>query len=173
MQGLRDFFAGFSDLFAAGGVLWFLFLLAVFLWTLIVERYWYFYFSYPAAQEIALRRWKRYAGSDIRTARRARRQIVEEVFAETHRSVDFIQTLVTVILLLGLFASVGGLMRVLDAVPVGGPAGQLLLARGIAAAAVPGIAAGSLVLVALFFTRALQDRADVETRLFADRLRRG
>jgi hypothetical protein len=27
--------------------------------------------------------------------------------------------------------------------------------------------------VALFFTRALHDRADVETRLFADRLRRG
>ena len=173
MQGLQDFFAGFSDLFAAGGVLWFLFLLAVFLWTLIIERYWYFYFAYPAAQEIALRRWNRYAKSDLRTARRARRQIVEEVFAETHRSVNFIQTLVMVILLLGLFASVGGLMHVLDAVPVGGPAGQLLLARGIATAAVPGIAAGSLVLVALFFTRALRDRADVETRLFADRLRRG
>ena len=170
---MQGFFAGFSDLFAAGGVLWLLFLLAVFLWTLIVERYWYFYFSYPAAQEIALRRWNRYAKSDIRTARRARRQIVEEVFSETHRSVGFIQTLVTVILLLGLFASVGGLMRVLDAVPVGGPAGQLLLARGIAAAAIPAIAAGCLVLVALFFTRALSERADVETRLFADKLRRG
>jgi biopolymer transport protein ExbB len=170
---MQDFLAGFSDLFAAGGVLWLLFLLAVFLWTLIVERYWYFYFSFPGAQEIALRRWNRYAKSDIRTARRARRQIVEEVFAETHRSVEFIQTLVLVILLLGLFASVGGLMRALDAVPVGGVAGQQLLARGIAAAAIPGIAAGSLVLVALFFTRALRDRADVETRLFADRLRRG
>lgn len=173
MQALRDFFAGFGDLFAAGDVIWVLFLLAVFLWTLIIERYWYFYFSFPGAQEIALRRWSRYTKADLRTARRARRQIVEEVFSETHRSIGFIQTLVTVILLLGLFDSVTGLMSVLYAMPVGGIAGQQLMARGIAAAAVPVIASGSLVLVALFFTRALRDRADVETRLFADRLRRG
>lgn len=173
MRGLQDFFASFSDLFAAGGVLWVLFLLAVFLWTLIIERYWYFFFAFPAAQEIALRRWKRYANADMRTVRRARRQIVEEVFAETHRSVNLIQTLVLVILLLGLLASVGGLMRVLEGLPLGGAAGQRLMASSIAAASIPAIAAGSLVLVALFFTRALSDKADVETRLFADRLRRG
>lgn len=167
------FFSGFADLFAAGGVLWLLFLLAVLLWTLIVERYWYFYFDFPAAQEIALRRWKRHAGGDIKSARRARGQIVADVFAETHRSVSFIETLIVVILLLGLYASVGGLMRVLDAFPVGGVAGQQLVARGIAAAAVPAIASGALVVAALFFNRALRDRADVETRLLADRLRRG
>ncbi|HEU5399312.1 MAG TPA: MotA/TolQ/ExbB proton channel family protein [Gammaproteobacteria bacterium] len=167
------FFSGFGDLFAAGGVLWLLFLLAVLLWTLIVERYWYFYFDFPAAQEIALRRWKRYVSGDIKSARRARSQIVADVFAETHRSVSFIETLIVVILLLGLYASVGGLMRVLDAFPLGGAAGQQLVARGIAAAAVPAIASGALVVAALFFNRALRDRADVETRLLADRLRRG
>jgi len=172
MQALRDFFAGFGGLFAAGGAIWALSLLAVFLWTLIIERYWYFSFAFPGAQEIALRRWNRYAKADLRTVRRARRHIVEEVFAETHRSIGFIQTLVVVILLVGMFDSLGGLMGVLYAMPIGGMAGQELMARGIAAAAVPAIASGSLVLVALFFTRALRDRADVETRLFADRLRR-
>lgn len=167
------FFSGFGDLFAAGGVLWLLLLLAVLLWTLIVERYWYFYFDYPSAQEIALRRWKRYASGDIKSARRARGQIVADVFAETHRSVSFIETLIVVILLLGLYASLGGLMRVLDAFPVGGVAGQQLVAHGIVAAAVPAVASGALVVAALFFNRALRDRADVETRLLADRLRRG
>jgi|SRR5579859_6132910 len=173
MQALQDLFSGFTGLFAAGGILWLLLALAVTLWTLIAERYWYFLFIYPQAQEIALRRWKRYANAEMRAVRRARKQIVASVFAETHRSVDFIQSLVGVMFLLGLFGSVGGVMRVLDAVSLGGAAGQLRVADGIIRAAVPLLAAGALVLAALFFTRALRDRADRETRLLADRLRRG
>ena len=173
MQGLSDLFSGFAALFAAGGVLWLLLLLAVALWSLIAERYWYFFFVYPQAQEIALRRWKRYEKADLRTVRRARSQIIGSVFAETHRSVNFIQSLVGVMFLLGLFGSVGGVMRVLDAESLGGAAGQLRVADGLVRAAVPILASGSLVLVALFFTRALSDRADRETRLLADRLRRG
>ncbi|HEX7965492.1 MAG TPA: MotA/TolQ/ExbB proton channel family protein [Gammaproteobacteria bacterium] len=173
MQALRDFLSGFAGLFAAGGILWLLLLLAVALWTLIVERYWYFFFVYPQAQEIALRRWKRYSGADLKSARRARKQIVASVFGETHRSVNFIQSLVAVMFLLGLFGSVGGLMRVLDAQTLGGAAGQQRVASALIGAAVPVLAAGALVLVALFFTRALRDRADRETRLLADKLRRG
>jgi hypothetical protein len=74
---------------------------------------------------------------------------------------------------LGVFGSVGGVMKVLDAESLGGAAGQQRVAGGIVSAAVPILAAGALVLVALFFTRALRDRADRETRLLADRLRRG
>jgi biopolymer transport protein ExbB len=173
MQALADFFSGFGSLFAAGVTMWLLVLLAVTLWSLIAERYWYFYFVFPQSQEIALRRWKRYANAERGLASRARRQIVENVFADTHRSVSLIRSLVTVILLLGLTGSVSGLMRVLDASTLGGAMGQQLMARGIAATAVPTIAAGALVLLALFFTRALGDRADAETRLLADRLRRG
>jgi biopolymer transport protein ExbB len=173
MQALQDLFGGLGGLFAAGGVVWLLLLLAVALWTLIAERYWYFLFVYPAAQEIALRRWKRYEKAELRAVRRARGQIVASVFAETHRSVDFIQSLVWVMFLLGVFGSVGGVMRVLEAESLGGAAGQLRVAGGIVGAAVPLLAAGALVLVALFFTRALSDRADRETRLLADKLRRG
>ena len=72
MQALLDLFSGFTSLFAAGGVVWLLLFLAVALWTLIAERYWYFLFVYPAVQEIALRRWKRYANAELRAARRAR-----------------------------------------------------------------------------------------------------
>ena len=173
MQFLRDFFTGIGGLFAAGGTTWLLILLAVALWSLIAERYWYFYFIYPEVQEIALRRWKRYATAERSAVRRARSQIVEGIFAETHRSVNLIRSLVGVILLLGLAGSVRGVMRVLQAWPLGGSLGQQLVARGIAAAAVPAIVAGGLVLLSLFFTRALADRADTETRLLADRLRRG
>jgi len=173
MQALADFFGGIGELFATGASLWLLLLLAVALWSLIAERYWYFYFVFPEAQEIALRRWKRYVNAEHGLARRARGQIVEGVFAETHRSVSLIRALVPVILLLGLLGSVGGLMRALYAYPLGGALGRQLLARGIEAAAVPAVAAGAMVLLAFFFTRALGDRADAETRLLADRLRRG
>ena len=173
MQGLQDLFSGFASLFAAGGVLWLLLLLAVALWTLIAERYWYFLFVYPEVQEIALRRWKRYEKAEMRAVRRARQQIVGSVFAETHRSVNFIQSLVTVMFLLGLVGSLSGVMNVLNAASLGGAAGQQRFADGMITAGVPLLAAGSLVLVALFFTRALRDRADRETRLLADRLRRG
>jgi biopolymer transport protein ExbB/TolQ len=78
-----------------------------------------------------------------------------------------------VILLTGLLGAVSGIMRVLQALPLGGFAAQVLIERGIAAAALPAAAAGAVVLVTLFFSRALEERAVVEARLLADRLRRG
>jgi biopolymer transport protein ExbB len=173
MQGLLDFFAGFGSLFSTGGLFWLLFLLAVFLWTLIIERFWYFYVVHPQVVEVAMRRWKRWATMEPKVARRARRQILAGVAAETHRAVSLIDSLVLVILLTGALAGVSGTIRVLRSLSLGGAAGEQLFARGLEGAAVPAITAGAVVLVALFVTKLLRDRADTETRLLADRLRRG
>jgi len=173
MQSLLDFFAGFGSLFSTGGLFWLLLLLAVFLWTLIIERFWYFYVVHPQVVEVSLRRWKRWSGAEPRVARRARRQIMANVAAETHRAVSLIDSLVLVVLLSGALAGVSGTMRVLESVSLPGAAGERLFARGLEQAAIPAITAGAVVLVALFVTKLLRDRADAETRLLADRLRRG
>lgn len=173
MQGLLDFFAGFGSLFSTGFLFWLLFLLAVLLWTLIIERFWYFFVVHPQVVEVAMRRWKRWSAMDPKVARRARRQIVAGVSAETHRAVSFIDSLVVVILLMGLLAAVSGSIRVLQAVSFNGAAGEQLFARGLERAAIPAITAGVVVVVALFVTKLLRDRAETETRLLADRLRRG
>jgi biopolymer transport protein ExbB len=172
MQSLRDFLSGFAGLLGASGVLWLLFLLGVLLWALIFERYWYFYLVHPQVLEIAQRRWKRWADSELRVRRRARQQILISVMAQMDRAVKLISSLIVVILLLGLLGSVGGMMAVLDALPVGGAAGEQLVARAIAAAAVPIAVAGAVVVAALFFSRSLRDRSEVEIRLLNDRLRR-
>jgi len=173
MQFLTDIVTGFGSLFAAGGALWFVFLTAVLLWALVIERYWYFAAVHPEAVEIALRRWKRWAGAEPRLARRMRRHIVAGVAAQARRSINLIHSLLAVVLLTGLLGAVSGVMRVLQALPLGGFAAQVLIERGIAAAAVPAVTAGAVVLVTLFFSRPLEERAGVEARLLADRLRRG
>lgn len=165
--------AGFGGLFAAGGALWFVFLTAVLLWALVIERYWYFAAVHPQVVEIASRRWKRWAGAEPRLAQRMRRHIVAGVEAQARQSVSLINSLLAVLLLTGLLGAVSGVMRVLQALPLGGFAAQVLIERGIAAAAVPAVAAGAVVLVTLFFSRTLEGRAVVEARLLADRLRRG
>ena len=173
MDSLREFLAGFGGLFASGGALWFVFLASILLWALVIERYWYFSIVHPEAVEIALRRWNRWAGAEPRVARRMRRLIVSAVAARARQSVSLIHSLLLVILLTGVLGAVGGVMRVLQALSLGGPAGQVLIERGIAAAAVPVVAAGAVALVTLFFSRGLEERALVEARLLADRLRRG
>jgi biopolymer transport protein ExbB len=172
MDFLRELLAGFGGLFATGGALWFVFLTAVLLWALVIERYWYFSFVHPEAVEIALRRWKRWAGAEPRIARRMRRLIVSTVATRARQSVSLIRSLLAVTLLTGVLGAVGGVMRVLQAMSLGGPAGQVLIERGIAAAAVPAVAAGTVALVTLFFSRGLEERAVLEARLLADRLRR-
>lgn len=173
MSALTDFFGGFGSLFSTGGLFWLLFLLAVFLWTLIIERFWYFYVVHPQVVEVAMRRWKRWSAAQSAGARRARRQIVASVSAETHRAIGLIDSLVRVILLTGLLAAVSGVIRVLQSLSSPGAAGEQLFATGLERAAIPAITAGAVVLVALFVTKLLRDRADNETRLLADRLRRG
>ncbi|HEV2212020.1 MAG TPA: MotA/TolQ/ExbB proton channel family protein [Gammaproteobacteria bacterium] len=173
MSALRDFFGGFGDLFSTGALFWLLFLLAVFLWALIIERFWYFYGVHPGVVEVAMRRWKRWSGAKSALAQRARLQILANVSAETHRAISLIDNLVWVIMLTGLLAGVSGVMRVLQSLSSPGAAGEQLFAAGLDRAVIPAITAGAVVLVALFVTKLLRDRADNETRLLADRLRRG
>lgn len=174
MSGLFALYDGFVRLFSGGAlVLTLIFLLAAALWTLIIERYWYFLFVHPDVLENALQIWNRRANGPVHLARRARRQILTDVSAQMSRYVTLIQSLVAVIFLLGLLGSVGGMIKVLDALTVSGDASTLALSRAIGTAAIPVVTALAVVITGVMFGQELRQRVIRETRLLRDKLRRG
>ncbi|HET7921325.1 MAG TPA: MotA/TolQ/ExbB proton channel family protein [Gammaproteobacteria bacterium] len=174
MQWLLDIYDGFARLFGTGAlVLTLIFVLAAALWTLIIERYWYFLFVHPDVLERVLAVWQRRASAPGFHLHRARHRVLSDVGVEMARSITLIRSLLTVILLLGLLGSLGGMMQVLDAMVLQGGAGTHELARGITAAAIPLVTALAVVVTGVLFSQELTQRVLRETRLLRDQLRRG
>lgn len=173
MSWLFELYDGFVRLFSGGTVvLTLIFILAATLWGLIIERYWYFLFVHPDVIENALRIWKRRAGGPLFVARRARHHLLMDVGARMSRFVTLIRSLLSVILLLGLVGSVGGLIQVLGAMTLEGSAGTNALSHAIAAAAIPIVTALAVALTGIAFSVELTQRVTRESRLLRDQLRR-
>lgn len=174
MSWLFGLYDGFVRLFSGGAVvLTLIFLLAVILWALIIERYWYFLFIHPDVLDNSLQIWSRRANGPAHLARRTRRQILTDVGGQMSRYVTLIQSLVVVIFLLGLLGSVGGMMKVLDALTESGDATTLALSRAIGSAAIPVVTGLAVVVTGVLFGQELKQRVIRETRLLRDKLRRG
>lgn len=170
MLWLEDFYAGLARLFGGSPSVWLIFLLAIAMWALVVERYWYFFLAHEDAASALQSRWRRWATTP-RLARRARRRLIRAAEADLHRAVDLIRHFIAVIFLLGLLGSVTGIMQVLNALSLDS-GGIHALARGIVAASLPAVVALAVVATGVYFGHALAERAATETQLLRDQLRR-
>ena len=74
---LREFFE------AGGPVLWGILLVTMIMWTLIIERFWYFRNLMPALSNKALNQWNDISNKGDWFSMRIRDQIISEVSAET------------------------------------------------------------------------------------------
>ena len=74
---LREFFE------AGGPVLWGILLVTMIMWTLIIERFWYFKNLMPSLTSDALNQWSVVSNKGDWYSMRIRDQIISEVSAET------------------------------------------------------------------------------------------
>lgn len=173
MSWLFGVYDGFVRLFSGGAfVLTLIFVLAAVLWSLLIERYWYFFFMHSDVLENTLSIWNRRASGPAFVARHARQHILTDAKAQMAHSVTMIHSLLVVIFLLGLLGSVSGLIQVLDGLTLSGSAGTHVLAHAIAAACIPIVTALAVVITGVFFSQELAQRVTRELRLLRDQLRR-
>ncbi len=72
-----DFFIAIRDFFERGGdVLWAIFFITILMWTLIIERIWFFYGVLPEKMQEAEDFWERRDDRTSWFARRVRDQII-------------------------------------------------------------------------------------------------
>ena len=166
-----DFFIAIRDFFERGGdVLWAIFFATILMWTLIIERIWFFYGVLPEKMREAVDFWERRDDTSSWYARRVRDQIISEVALEAHRFILVIKTLMAVLPLLGLLGTVTGMIEVFDVMAVAGTGNARLMAGGVSKATIPTMSGLVAALSGLYLASYLEHTADEKVAVLEDHL---
>ncbi len=164
LEAVRDF------LEAGGPVLVVILGVALVMWTLIIERYWFLRLTWPRLMRRVLAQWSARADRHSWHAHRIREALVSELALQLHRGLYLLRALVAVCPLLGLLGTVFGMVQVFETMAVSGSGNPRLMASGISMATIPTMAGMVVALSGLYFSARLRFHAEFYTQLAADRL---
>ena len=103
-----------------GGVLNFIGLVTIVMWTLMLERFWFFYRVFPGVAEEVQKRWRDRDDHSSWDAHQIRRLLVSELRMQLEDGLAYIRVLVALCPLLGLLGTVTGMIEVFDVMAVAG-----------------------------------------------------
>jgi biopolymer transport protein ExbB len=127
----------YQTLVGQGGVFVFwIFLCGVLLWTLSLERAWYFNKRLPKQVEQALASWRARAERKSWCALQVRRRMISQLTADMTRNFPLLRVLVPLSPLLGLIGTVAGMLEVFDSMSLHGSADATAMASGVSQAMV-------------------------------------
>lgn len=161
---IRSFFE------AGGNVLWGIFGATMLMWTLIIERIWYFRRKLPEQMRAAHQEWVLIPDRTTWTAQQIRRQLISEVSLSARHNVGTIQVLMAILPLLGLLGTVTGMIQVFNVMAIAGTSNARLMAGGVSAATIPTMAGLVAALSGLYLAVYLKRSADKASHIVADLL---
>jgi biopolymer transport protein ExbB len=160
-----------ADLVSLGGpfVVW-IFLCGLLMWTLVIERTWYFNRILPRHAAETLAAWR--ARSDHRSwcARQIRRAMISRVNTAMTANQLMLRTLVPMAPLLGLIGTVSGMLEVFDSMALRGSADARAMASGVSEAMICTLSGLAVSITGLYPNYYFQTRTRLETELLADKL---
>ena len=159
------------DFMETGGDVLILIALTLFLmWTLILERTWYYRVTHPEDRERVLSKWNARDDHSSWNAHQVRRLLVSEVQARLDSGLYMIKTLVALCPLLGLLGTVTGMIEVFDVMAISGSGNARAMASGVSKATIPTMAGMVAALSGLIFSVQLDRFARDEGERVADSL---
>ena len=159
---IRSFFE------AGGDVLWAIFAATIIMWTLIIERLWFFRASMPRHIEAAYREWVERPERSTWISRQIRRQLISEISIAAHHNIGTIHVLMAILPLLGLLGTVTGMIQVFNVMAIAGTSNARLMAGGVSAATLPTMAGLVASLSGLYLAVFLKRRADLARQAITD-----
>jgi len=164
-------FEAVSDFINRGGdVLMMIFAVTLAMWTMILERQYFFRFVYPAEAKVVLERWRSRNDQFSWRAHRIRELWISESSVDLNRSISLINTLVALCPLLGLLGTVTGMIEVFDVMATAGNSNARAMAAGVSKATIPTMAGMVAALSGLYFSVQLQKFAKEESGKLADKM---
>ena len=160
---------GFFEL--GGPVLYAIFAVTVVMWSLIVERLWYFSRVLPQEMHSTQLIWSTGRRDGSWSASSVRRLILSEVGLNAERNLRLIQTLMQILPLLGLLGTVWGMVQVFETLTAFGTGNARLMASGVSQATIPTMAGLVAALSGLYFSVWLKQRAQRKMEELEDGLR--
>ena len=161
---IRDFFE------AGGPVLWGILLVTTIMWTLIIERFWFFQYLLPVRRHQAITEWEAINNKGDWFSRRIRDQIISQVSVDTKKFLLTIETMMQILPLLGLLGTVVGMIKVFDVMTFFGTGNARLMASGVSQATIPTMAGLVAAISGLYIANLLKRKADEEVSRVADQL---
>ncbi len=149
--GLREF------LELGGPVMGLILVLSFFLWTLIVERIWYFGFAVKADHDDLQTQWSQRKDYTSWTARRIREAFISKMRVRCFESLGIIKALVAITPLMGLLGTVTGMIEVFDVLAITGASNARAMAAGVSRAILPTMA-GMVVALSGIYAAATIER---------------
>ena len=140
------------------------------MWTLILERFWYFRIGHPLERKRVERAWKRRQDHATWHAHQIRRLLVSQVRVQLNSNLGMIRTLVARCPMLGLLGTVTGMIEVFDVMAVAGSGNARGMASGVSKATLPTMAGMVAALSGMLFSIQLDRFANNETDRIAGRL---
>ncbi len=133
-ERIRDFME------MGGGVLLWIAVLTFVMWTLILERIWYFKTEHKAQVSHALNAWEARKERTSWEAHQIRRAMISQVSLKMNSSLPLIKTCVALCPLMGLLGTVTGMIEVFDVMALAGSGNVRSMASGVSKATIPTMA---------------------------------
>ncbi|MBW2495386.1 MAG: MotA/TolQ/ExbB proton channel family protein [Deltaproteobacteria bacterium] len=140
------------------------------MWTLMLERFWYFKVIQPREARRVEEAWRARTDHDSWFANQVRRLLVSEMRLNLNQSVESIKTLVALCPLLGLLGTVTGMIEVFDVMAIAGSGNTRAMASGVSKATIPTMAGMVAALSGLILSVQIERFANNETARVADHL---
>ena len=160
-----------GDFMTAGGdVLKLIFAVTLAMWTLIIERAWYFRLQFPKDAKAVLDAWQAREDQESWNAQQIRHLMISETSIDLNRSLQMSQTLVAVCPLLGLLGTVTGMIEVFDVMAAAGNSNPRAMASGVTKATIPTMSGLLAALSGLYFSVQLKRFANKQTDNLSEQL---
>lgn len=157
---------------AGGAVLVLIMVVAAVLFTLTLERWWYFRVTWRAERRALVRRWVARADHGSWSARTLREVWSQALIARLRRPLPWMKLLVSLCPLLGLLGTVTGMIVVFDGLALSETHQARAMADGVARATLPTLTGMAVAVVGLMVTTRLEFIIRREEQRLHDRLAR-
>lgn len=151
-------------------VLWVILGLNVILWTLIFERFWFYYLVYPKMVIHAKIAWDERKNHQSWQAHRVRESIISEMSGKLSQNILVMKTFVTLMPVLGLLGTVIGMIEAFDVLTSYGTGNARALASSLSKALITTMAGLVASIPGVFVISILQNRAEREQSKITDQL---
>ncbi len=159
---IDNWFPWFGDMMELGGeILLLIIILAAVMWTLILERVFFFRFVYPKEKNQAVALWAKRDNKSSWTSQRLRQLLIQRVIQSSSRNLALIMTLVKVCPLLGLLGTVLGMLEIFDALAITGNNSARSTAGGVSKATVSTMAGMVVAISGLMVSNHLMKKASL------------
>ena len=158
-----------TNLMDGGGpYVFFIFMCGVIMWTLLLERFWYFKRVLPGEAKQMVESWNARRDHISWRARQIRQAMISRLNLSMTSNFPLMRALVPLAPLLGLVGTVSGMLEVFDSMALRGSADARTMASGVSHAMICTLSGLAVSITGLYPMYYFQSRARRETEHLAD-----